>query len=92
MTSPAIVTTDDHPRRARGIVVVALAVVRLYQLLRAGRPSPCRFVPSCSAYATEALERHGAWRGGGLALRRIGRCHPWGASGLDPVPPAGLPR
>jgi uncharacterized protein len=46
----------------------------------------CRFAPSCSAYALEAIEKHGAWRGAWLALRRIGRCHPWGGSGFDPVP------
>ncbi|QQR68248.1 MAG: membrane protein insertion efficiency factor YidD [Alphaproteobacteria bacterium] len=47
----------------------------------------CRFAPSCSAYALEALEQHGPWRGLLLTLRRIGRCHPWGGSGFDPVPP-----
>lgn len=46
----------------------------------------CRFQPTCSAYALEALQRHGAIRGGWLALRRIGRCHPWGGQGFDPVP------
>lgn len=46
----------------------------------------CRFQPTCSRYAIEALERHGAIRGGWLALRRLARCHPWGGEGWDPVP------
>jgi putative membrane protein insertion efficiency factor len=49
---------------------------------------PCRFQPTCSEYATEALQTHGAFKGGWLVLRRIGRCHPWGGSGYDPVPEA----
>ena len=65
--------------------VLALPV-RGWQLVRAGHPSPCRFHPTCSAYALEALEAHGALRGGVLALRRLGRCHPWGRYGFDPVP------
>jgi hypothetical protein len=67
---------------ARGLV----AAFRGWQHLRAGRPSPCRFTPTCSAYGIEAVETHGALRGGALALRRIGRCHPWGRFGYDPVP------
>lgn len=63
-----------------------LLLVRAYRALRAGRPSPCRFDPSCSTYALEALQRHGAVRGGWLSLRRLARCHPWGGQGWDPVP------
>lgn len=51
----------------------------------------CRFYPSCSCYAQTAIERHGAWRGLGLTLRRLGRCHPWHPGGIDPVPDK-LPR
>lgn len=62
------------------------ALIRLYQTITAGRISPCRYVPSCSTYAREALETHGALRGGWYAARRLGRCHPWGGHGYDPVP------
>ena len=62
--------------------------INVYQTVRAGRASPCRFTPSCSSYALEAIEAHGAWRGIRLAARRVARCHPWGGFGLDPVPPA----
>ena len=61
-------------------------LVRGYQAVRAGRPSPCRYVPSCSSYAVEALEHHGALRGSWLTMRRLARCHPWGGQGHDPVP------
>jgi len=47
----------------------------------------CRFRPTCSEYALEAIDRHGALKGGWLTLRRLGRCHPWGGHGYDPVPP-----
>lgn len=47
----------------------------------------CRYDPTCSAYALEALDKHGAWRGTWLTLRRILRCHPWGGAGVDDVPP-----
>jgi hypothetical protein len=63
-----------------------VAGIRLYQLARSGRPSPCRYVPTCSEYAAEAVQDHGVVRGGALAIRRITRCHPWGGQGLDPVP------
>ncbi len=65
----------------------ALRAVALYQAARAGRPTSCRFHPSCSAYATEALRTHGLWRGGSMALRRVARCRPFGAHGVDLVPP-----
>ncbi|MEO1090323.1 MAG: membrane protein insertion efficiency factor YidD [Pseudomonadota bacterium] len=64
------------------ILVVLLYRYGLSPLL--GRP--CRFHPSCSAYALEALHRHGAIRGGWYTLRRVTRCHPWGGAGYDPVP------
>jgi putative membrane protein insertion efficiency factor len=70
----------------RPVTSVLQAGVRAYRKLSAGRPSPCRFDPSCSAYALEALESHGAARGTWLTVRRIARCHPWGGMGWDPVP------
>jgi len=66
--------------------IIALPV-RAYRLL--GSPwvgHNCRFQPTCSAYALEALEKHGGIRGSILTVRRIGRCHPWGSDGYDPVP------
>ena len=76
-------STDGHKSvAARGILVA----IHFYQWARAGRPSPCRYWPSCSNYAAEAVERHGALHGSWLAARRLGRCHPWGGSGVDPVP------
>jgi hypothetical protein len=64
-------------------------VVRAYQLtLSSLLGRQCRFLPTCSHYAMEAIERHGALKGGGLALRRLLRCHPFAAAGYDPVPPA----
>ena len=66
---------------------ILIGAVRVYQLaISSWTPSSCRFMPSCSAYAIEALERHGALRGAWLTLRRLGRCHPWGGHGYDPVP------
>ena len=66
--------------------IAALPVHVYRMLLSPWFGHACRFQPTCSAYALEALEKHGALKGGWLALRRIGRCHPWGGDGFDPVP------
>jgi putative membrane protein insertion efficiency factor len=64
-----------------------IALVRIYQLFIGPLlPAACRYYPSCSQYAIEALQRHGAFRGAILAARRIGRCHPFRPGGYDPVP------
>lgn len=81
-----------------GVVrALLLGLIRLYQLtLSPWLGLRCRYEPTCSKYAAEALERHGVARGVWLAVKRLGRCHPWGGSGYDPVPaahgpPAGRP-
>ena len=62
-------------------------LVRFYQrFIGPGLPKACRFYPSCSSYAVEALTRHGAARGSWLTVRRLGRCHPFHPGGVDPVP------
>jgi putative membrane protein insertion efficiency factor len=67
----------------------AVLPIRLYQwTLSPLLPRACRFAPSCSEYAAEAILTHGPLRGVRLAVHRLGRCHPWGGHGYDPVPPA----
>ena len=64
-----------------------LMLIRFYQY--AISPlfgSSCRYTPSCSQYGLDAIKKHGAWKGGWFTIKRIGRCHPWGGSGYDPVP------
>lgn len=74
-------------RRPGPAAAVALAAIAGYRRLLSPVLGPhCRFHPTCSAYAAEAIARFGLRRGGWLALRRVGRCHPWGGSGYDPVP------
>ena len=66
---------------------ILIGLVRFYRLVVSPwTPAACRFTPTCSCYAIEALRVHGASRGGWLAVRRIARCHPWGGHGYDPVP------
>jgi len=68
--------------------VLVLMITFYQRFISPALPPSCRYFPSCSSYALEALLKHGAWRGSWLAVRRIGRCHPWHAGGYDPVPPA----
>ena len=66
---------------------IFLAAIRLYRLaLSPWWGGQCRYTPTCSQFAAEAIERHGAWHGAWLAIRRVGRCHPWHAGGYDPIP------
>ena len=79
---PAPALDIQRPVAARALV----GFVRGYQAARAGRPTGCRYIPSCSEYAVEAIDVHGTVRGTALATRRIARCTPWGGHGVDPVP------
>jgi uncharacterized protein len=79
---------DGVSRRPGPIAWVLLQPIRAYQRwISPALPPSCRFYPSCSAYAVEALQVHGALKGSWLALRRLLRCGPWHPGGLDPVPP-----
>lgn len=64
-----------------------ISLVKVYQaVLSPYLPNACRYTPTCSQYMIEAVNRHGFLKGGRMGLKRLGRCHPWGGSGYDPVP------
>lgn len=68
-------------------IFMALLPIRFYRMcISPHTPASCRFTPTCSEYALEAIKKYGALKGGRLTLRRILRCHPWGGHGYDPVP------
>ena len=72
---------------------IALGLIKVYRYaISPLMASHCRFYPSCSCYAQEAIEQHGFLKGGLLSARRLGRCHPWNPGGYDPVPPASANR
>ena len=74
------------PARPATTARAVLVLIRAYQMARAGRLSPCRFTPTSSEYAAQAVTRHGTRRGVALTVRRLGRCRPGGPFGPDPVP------
>ncbi|MGB0837472.1 MAG: membrane protein insertion efficiency factor YidD [Flavobacteriaceae bacterium] len=64
-----------------------VVLIRIYQgMISPLTPASCRYSPTCSSYSLEALRKHGLFKGGKLAIKRIASCHPWGGSGYDPVP------
>jgi hypothetical protein len=77
----------DRSRRSP-LQLLLIGLIGLWQRASAFRSPRCRFHPTCSAYGREAIVVHGALRGSWLAIRRVGRCHPWNPGGVDHVPPA----
>lgn len=66
---------------------IFIGLVRFYQgVISPLTPASCRYKPTCSHYAVEAIQKHGPFKGGWLAIKRIASCHPWGGNGYDPVP------
>jgi uncharacterized protein len=103
MTKEISITNDEcpmeirRPRHSSFVIGVLTLAIRGYQLTISpaqiflfGAGSGCRFTPTCSQYALEAVHTHGVIAGGGLVIKRICRCHPWGEGGHDPVPERGI--
>ncbi|MEW2382436.1 MULTISPECIES: membrane protein insertion efficiency factor YidD [Micromonospora] len=83
-------TGQDAPRpTSPGARVLVGPIIAYRRWISPALPARCRFYPSCSAYALEAVSRHGAFRGAGLTVRRLLRCHPFHPGGFDPVPEPG---
>ena len=77
----------ERSAAARLAIWLVLLPIKFYRYVISPMLGPrCRFLPTCSEYAVEAISKHGPLKGGALAVRRIVRCHPWGGSGYDPVP------
>lgn len=89
MRSNNVANVPDLAEKHRRIVIrLLIGFVRVWQTLFSAWMAPsCRFVPSCSDYSIQALREHGPWMGSWLTIRRLSRCHPFGGSGLDEVPP-----
>ncbi|MFA7444580.1 MAG: membrane protein insertion efficiency factor YidD [Flavobacteriaceae bacterium] len=85
MCSKPIPTTKNPIKRI--LIFPFVVLIRFYQIVISPvLPASCRYSPTCSHYTLEALKKHGLFKGGRLALKRIFSCHPWGGSGYDPVP------
>ncbi|MBI1817800.1 MAG: membrane protein insertion efficiency factor YidD [Deltaproteobacteria bacterium] len=84
ITVQSLATRGQRRPFARALIV---GVIQLYRMsISPLLGQHCRFAPSCSVYARDAIDRHGFWRGVRLSLRRVARCHPWHSGGWDPVP------
>ena len=79
-------STNSEQESTSFAVKIMVLLINVYQKIFAGRPSTCRFFPSCSSYAIESFEKQGFFKGFFLTIKRISRCNPWGGHGLDPVP------
>ena len=70
----------------KGVATILIILAKIYQLFISPMiPNACRYTPTCSAYFIEAVQKYGPFKGGWMGLKRIGRCHPWGGHGHDPV-------